>query len=42
MHFDGDANDDDDVVGQKVAHVKSTLQSMINAGLKRRGNRIFR
>ena len=41
MRFDGDPNDDDDVVARKVAQVKDTLQGMIDAGLKRRGNRIF-
>ncbi|MBI5495029.1 MAG: acyltransferase family protein [Deltaproteobacteria bacterium] len=42
MHFEGDHNDEDDVVGRKVALVRETLQRMVKDGLKRRGKRIFR
>ena len=41
MHFTGDPNDEDLVVEQKVAQVRSAMQTMIAQGLKRRGRRIF-
>jgi hypothetical protein len=36
MHFDGDADDDDAVIEEKVARVRGTIQSMLNRGLKER------
>ncbi len=36
MYFDGDPDDDDAVVEEKVARVKGTIQSMLNRGLKER------
>ena len=36
MHFEGDPNDDDSVVGRKVKQVKTRLQGMINEGLRNR------
>ena len=36
MTFEGDSDDEDGVVGEKVAVVKATLQSMVNRGLKER------
>ncbi|MEW5854828.1 MAG: lysophospholipid acyltransferase family protein [Myxococcota bacterium] len=41
MHFEGDPNDEDEVIGEKVAQVKSTMQRMIQEGLQRRGRRVF-
>ena len=36
MYFEGDADDDDAVIEEKVARVKGTIQSMLNRGLKER------
>jgi 1-acyl-sn-glycerol-3-phosphate acyltransferase len=36
MRFEGDPDDDDVVIEEKVARVKSTIQSMLNRGLKER------
>ena len=36
MFFDGDPDDDDAVIEEKVARVKGTIQSMLNRGLKER------
>jgi 1-acyl-sn-glycerol-3-phosphate acyltransferase len=36
MKFEGDDDDDDAVIEEKVAKVKSTIQSMLNRGLKER------
>ena len=36
MYFDGDPDDDDAVIEEKVARVKGTIQSMLNRGLKER------
>ena len=36
MKFEGDPDDDDAVIGDKVARVKQTIQSMLNRGLKER------
>jgi 1-acyl-sn-glycerol-3-phosphate acyltransferase len=36
IHFDGDPDDDDAVIEEKVLTVKSTIQSMLNRGLKER------
>jgi 1-acyl-sn-glycerol-3-phosphate acyltransferase len=36
MSFDGDPDDDDGVVEEKVERVRSTIQSMLNRGLKER------
>jgi 1-acyl-sn-glycerol-3-phosphate acyltransferase len=36
MWFDGDPDDDDAVIEEKVARVKATIQSMLNRGLKER------
>lgn len=36
LQFDGDPDDDDAVIEEKVARVKSTIQSMLNRGLKER------
>jgi 1-acyl-sn-glycerol-3-phosphate acyltransferase len=36
IYFEGDANDEDAVVGQKVKRVKYHLQEMIDEGVKRR------
>lgn len=36
MTFDGDPDDDDAVIEEKVATVKGTIQSMLNRGLKER------
>lgn len=41
MHFTGDADDEDAVIEEKVARVRSTIQSMVNRGLKERRG-IFR
>ncbi|MBP9114310.1 MAG: glycerol acyltransferase, partial [Polyangiaceae bacterium] len=40
MEFSGDHDDDDAVVGEKVAVVKNVVQSMVNKGLKARA-RVF-
>lgn len=36
MHFEGDPQDDDAVIGRKVKRVKTRLQAMINEGLRSR------
>jgi 1-acyl-sn-glycerol-3-phosphate acyltransferase len=36
MAFDGDPDDDDAVIEEKVAKVRGTIQSMLNRGLKER------
>jgi 1-acyl-sn-glycerol-3-phosphate acyltransferase len=36
MWFDGDPDDDDAVIEEKVLRVKATIQSMLNRGLKER------
>ncbi len=36
MYFDGDPDDDDAVIEDKVQRVKGTIQSMLNRGLKER------
>jgi hypothetical protein len=36
MYFEGDPDDDDAVIEEKVARVKGTIQSMLNRGLKER------
>lgn len=36
MHFDGNPNDDDAVLDEKVNQVKSAIQAMINTGLRER------
>jgi 1-acyl-sn-glycerol-3-phosphate acyltransferase len=36
MRFDGDPDDDDDVLGEKVRAVRNAIQSMIWSGLKER------
>jgi len=36
MHFEGDPDDDDSIIEEKVWLVKATIQSMINRGLKAR------
>jgi hypothetical protein len=36
MFFEGDANDDDDVIMLKVNEVKARMQRMIDDGLKKR------
>ncbi|APR77582.1 1-acyl-sn-glycerol-3-phosphate acyltransferase [Minicystis rosea] len=36
MYFDGDPDDDDAVIEEKVGRVKGTIQSMLNRGLKER------
>jgi 1-acyl-sn-glycerol-3-phosphate acyltransferase len=36
MHFDGDPDDDDDVLGEKVRAVRNSIQSMIQVGLAER------
>jgi 1-acyl-sn-glycerol-3-phosphate acyltransferase len=36
MFFSGDPDDDDAVIGEKVARVQGTIQSMVNRGLKER------
>lgn len=41
MHFTGDPDDEDAVIEEKVARVRSTIQSMVNRGLKERRG-IFR
>ena len=35
MHFEGNANDEDDVI-LEVSHVKNQMQQMIDEGLKER------
>jgi 1-acyl-sn-glycerol-3-phosphate acyltransferase len=41
MRFDGDADDDDAVIEEKVWLVRQTIQSMINRGLKERKSLFF-
>ena len=36
MRFDGDADDDDAVIEEKVQRVKAKIQSMLNRGLRAR------
>ena len=36
MHFRGDANDEDEVIEEKVLEVKSTIQTMVRRGLAER------
>jgi 1-acyl-sn-glycerol-3-phosphate acyltransferase len=36
IHFAGDPDDDDDVIAEKVTHVRNQIQSMIRVGLKDR------
>ena len=36
MRFDGDANDEDEVIDEKVLEVKSTIQAMVRKGLAER------
>lgn len=36
LRFDGDPDDDDAVIEEKVAEVRTTIQSMLNRGLKER------
>ncbi len=36
LRFDGDADEDDEVIGEKVTHVRNHIQSMIRVGLKER------
>jgi 1-acyl-sn-glycerol-3-phosphate acyltransferase len=36
MYFEGDPDDDDAVIEEKVAEVRGTIQSMLNRGLKER------
>jgi len=38
MSFEGDPDDDDAVIEEKVAKVRGTIQSMLNRGLKERKN----
>ncbi len=41
MHFDGDPDDDDSIIEEKVWVVRQTIQSMINRGLKERKSLFF-
>jgi 1-acyl-sn-glycerol-3-phosphate acyltransferase len=41
MHFEGDPDDDDTVIEEKVWLVRQTIQSMINRGLKERKSLFF-
>ncbi len=41
LHFEGDPDDDDAVIGRKVKVVKSTLQHMVNEGLRARKHIFF-
>jgi 1-acyl-sn-glycerol-3-phosphate acyltransferase len=36
LHFEGDPDDDDDVIEEKVKHVRAEIQSMLRIGLKER------
>jgi hypothetical protein len=36
MHFEGDPDDDDAIIEEKVWLVKATIQSMLNRGVKAR------
>ena len=36
MYFEGDPDDDDDVIAEKVWLVRSTVQNMVNRGLRER------
>jgi 1-acyl-sn-glycerol-3-phosphate acyltransferase len=41
MYFDGDPDDDDSIIEEKVWLVRQTIQSMINRGLKERKSLFF-
>jgi 1-acyl-sn-glycerol-3-phosphate acyltransferase len=41
MHFEGDPDDDDAVIEEKVWAVKTTIQTMLNCGLKERRGLFF-
>lgn len=41
LHFDGDPDDDDSVIEEKVWLVRQTIQSMLNRGLKERKSLFF-
>ncbi|HMJ10757.1 MAG TPA: lysophospholipid acyltransferase family protein [Polyangiaceae bacterium] len=41
LHFDGDADDDDAVIEEKVWLVRQTIQSMVNRGIKARKGVFF-
>lgn len=41
MHFEGDGDDDDEVVADHVKMVKNTIQRMLQTGLEERQGRIF-
>jgi 1-acyl-sn-glycerol-3-phosphate acyltransferase len=41
LHFHGDADEDDQVIEEKVHLVKQTIQSMVNRGLKERKGLFF-
>lgn len=41
MHFDGDPDDDESIIEEKVWLVRQTIQSMINRGLKERKSLFF-
>jgi hypothetical protein len=41
LHFTGDPDDEDAVIDKKVAIVRSTIQSMVNRGLKQRKGIFF-
>lgn len=36
LYFEGDPDDDDDVIGEKVAFVRAVIQNMVNRGVKER------
>jgi hypothetical protein len=36
LSFEGDPDDEDDVLAEKVKHVRNEIQSMIRVGLKER------
>jgi 1-acyl-sn-glycerol-3-phosphate acyltransferase len=41
LHFEGDPDDDDAVIEEKVWAVKATIQTMLNRGLKERRGLFF-
>ncbi len=41
MYFEGDPDDDDSIMEEKVWLVRQTIQSMINRGLKERKSLFF-
>ena len=41
MEFRGNHNDEDEVIGKKVAQVKTRIDEMLQAGLKRRTSIFF-